>query len=786
MAALRSFKHQNATSLEEAGNLLGKYGTKAVAIAGGTDLLGVLKDNVRPEYPELVVNIKTIPGLDYIKEDNLGLRIGALTRLHTIEKSETVKKKYKLLSMAAHSVATPHVRNMGTIAGNICQEPRCWYYRNPECTFHCLRKGGRTCNALTGENRYHSIFGAARMATTPCSAECPGKVDVPSYFSFIRDKKIDKAVEMLLASNPVPAMTGRICPHLCETKCNRSEFDEAVSIRSIERYMGDYILDNAESIMSPPQKENGKKVAVVGAGPAGLAAAYYLRQSGYSVTVFDKHEEAGGMLMYAIPDYRLPKNLVRRQIKALQGTGIKFKLQFEIGHDSTLKDIRDNFDAVFLATGGWGQRPLGIKDEGLLISGLDWLTKVNSGLSKAPGKKVLVIGGGNVAVDVAITAKRLGAAEVTMACLECREEMPAIAAEIEQALAEGIHLMPSWGPDQILQENDRIQGMQLVRCTSVFDAKGCFAPAFHKATRTLVSADSIILAIGQRADLSFIGSALKTERGLITVDADTQKTNAAGVFAGGDAATGPSSVIQAIAAGRRAAASIDLYLMKRRIHTKSQKVTMQKFSTDCLVKMDRGKTAILPVSRRRIDIEDTAGFNLSEMENEANRCFNCGCVAVNASDIAPALIALGAKIRTTKRILTAEDFFSAGAMKTSQLEEGELVVEIQVPKPALGSLQDFIKFALRNSHDFPVVSVAALLNMNGDRVDSARIVLGAVAPVPLRMKDIEDFLKGKRLDKKSAANAAKIAVGQTLSLTKNKYKVQVTKVLVERAVLNAR
>jgi len=785
MAALRSFKHQNVTSLEEASNLLGKYGTKAVAIAGGTDLLGVLKDNVRPEYPELVVNIKTIPGLDYIKEDNLGLRIGALTRLHAIEKSEIVKKKYKLLSMAAHSVATPHVRNMGTIAGNICQEPRCWYYRNPECTFHCLRKGGQTCNALTGENRYHSIFGAARMATTPCSAECPGKVDVPSYFSLIRDKKIDKAAEILLASNPIPAITGRVCPHLCETKCNRSEFDEAVSIRNIERYIGDYILDNVEPLMRPPNKENRKNVAVVGAGPAGLAAAYYLRQSGYSVTVFDKREEAGGMLMYAIPAYRLPKNLVRRQIKALQDTGIKFRLQFEIGNDSTLKDIRNHFDAVFLATGGWGQRSLGVKDEGLLISGLDWLTKVNSGLRKAPGKKVLVIGGGNVAVDVAITAKRLGAADVTMACLECREEMPAIASEIEQALAEGIHLMPSWGPDQILQENDHIQGMQLVRCASVFDAKGCFAPAFNKANRTRVNVDSIILAIGQRADLSFIGSALKTERGLITVDQDTQETNAAGVFAGGDVATGPASVIQAIAAGRRAAASIDLYLMKRGIHTKSQKVTMQKCSTDCLVKMDRGKTAILPVSRRRIDIEDTGGFNLSEMKNEANRCFNCGCVAVNASDIAPALIALGAKIRTTKRILTAEDFFSAGTMKTSQLEEDELVVEIQIPKPALGSHQDFIKFALRNSHDFPVVSVAALFNMNGDRVDSVRIVLGAVAPVPLRIKDIEDSLKGKKLDKKSAATAAKIAVEQTLSLTKNKYKVQVTKALVERAFLNA-
>jgi len=148
VAALRSFKHLNVTSLEEASNVLCRHGMKAIAIAGGTDLLGVLKDNVRPEYPELLVNIKTIPGLDYIEEDNTGLKIGALTRLHAIEKSEVVREKYRLLAMAAHSVATPHVRNMGTIAGNICQEPRCWYYRNPDCIFHFLRKGGKTCNAF--------------------------------------------------------------------------------------------------------------------------------------------------------------------------------------------------------------------------------------------------------------------------------------------------------------------------------------------------------------------------------------------------------------------------------------------------------------------------------------------------------------------------------------------------------------------------------------------------------------------------------------------------------------
>jgi CO/xanthine dehydrogenase FAD-binding subunit len=209
---------------------------------------------------------------------------------------------------------------------------------------------------------------------------------------------------------------------------------------------------------------------------------------------------------------------------------------------------------------------------------------------------------------------------------------------------------------------------------------------------------------------------------------------------------------------------------------------LQQFSEGCLAKSARGKAAILPVSRRRIDVEDRAGYSLGQTEGEANRCFNCGCVAVNASDMAPALIALGAKIRTTKRVLEAGDFFSAGIMKTSRLEEGELVAEIEVPKPAPGSHQQFIKFALRNSHDFPVVSAAAVVSCTGGRVDSARLALGAVAPVPLRMEGVEAFLKGKKLDKKAAAAAAKLAVKQALPLLKNRYKVQVTGALVEKVL----
>ncbi len=788
--ALRSFKHLNATSLDQTVSVLAKHREKAALIAGGTDLLGVLKDNIHPIYPELLVNIKTISGLDYVREDGEGLRIGALTTIHDIETNKTIQEKYRVLAEAARSVASPQIRNMGTIGGNICQEPRCWYYRNPENRFHCMRKTGKICNALTGENRYHSIFGAARVVTPPCSSNCPGTVDIPSYLGRIRDGDLIEAAEILLDCNPLPAITGRVCPHFCEEECNRGEFDEPVSIRSIERSMGDYILENWTEIVRPPEINTEKTVAIVGSGPAGLSAAYYLRKSGHRVTVFDRMEEPGGMLIYSIPAYRLPKEVARRQIKALESMGIEFKVRVNVGMDITLEHLRKSFDSVFLATGAWVQRALGIRDEELLIPGLEFLTNVSLGLREAPGRKILVIGGGNVAVDVATAALRLGAEEVIMACLECREEMPAIPREVELAVAEGVRLMPSWGPSKILKADGRVSGMELVRCTSVFDGEGRFSPAFDNDVREIVEADQIILAITLNTDLSFVDPALRVERGLVAVDQDTQATNISGVFAGGDVTSGTASVIAAIAAGRRAAGSIDLYLKGAGIQVEDKDEEairlLEKCNSAYLQRTSRVDVPELPISERSIDIEDVRGLGLSEIEMEAKRCFNCGCVAVSPSDIAPALIALAARIKTTKRIVEAEKFFTARPMKSTTLDPDELVTEIQIPAPEPGSEQSFLKFRIRNSIDFPIVSVASVFSMNSDKVNDARMVLGAVAPVPLRVREAEDFLKGRAPCEEVAEAAGVIAVKEANPLVKNEYKVQITKALVRRAVLAAR
>ncbi|NLA88222.1 MAG: NAD(P)-binding protein, partial [Clostridiales bacterium] len=289
------FKHINAKTLDEAADVL-KIGCNKLN-AGGTDLLGTLKDNILPEYPSTVVNLKSVPGLDYIKEENGTLKIGATTRLSDIVENPTVQEKYTALAQAAKAVATPNVREMGTIGGTIAQLPRCWYFRKAENRFPCLRKGGEECFAILGDNRYHSAFGGAKVCATPCTRECPNSTDIPGYMAKIREGDWDEAARIFMRVHPLPMITGRICAHPCQTGCNRNQTDKSVAINCVERTLGDYVLENSDRFYAPPAKETGKSVAIVGSGPAGLTAAYYLRKAGNKVTVYDVKEEAGGMLM---------------------------------------------------------------------------------------------------------------------------------------------------------------------------------------------------------------------------------------------------------------------------------------------------------------------------------------------------------------------------------------------------------------------------------------------------------------------------------------------------------
>ena len=782
---MKPFKHKDAKTINEAIALQSKGKTKL--IAGGTDLLGILKDKILPEYPETVINIKTIPNLDYIKEDVRGLKIGALTKLEDIASSPIIREKYKILAEAAEAVATPHIRTMGTLGGNLCQDVRCWYYRSPNQIggrIDCYLKGGEECYALTRENQYHSIFGGLRFAETPCQSACPGHVIISTYLSQIREGNLLEAARVLLQNNPIPAITGRVCPHFCEQSCNRGNFDESLSIRDIERFVGDYILDRADEVIEKPRESTRKKVAIIGSGPAGLAAAYYLRLAGHRITVFDRMEEAGGLLRYVIPSYRLPKDIVTRTVKMLENIGIEFKLKADIGKKITLKNLKKQYDAVFIGTGAWDPVSIGLDGEKSAKFGLEFLANVQKGLKKALGKKVLVIGGGNAAIDVAITSLRLGTEEVTMACLESREEMPALPWEIEQAEEENVKIMPSWGPHKILKSRGKVVGMELIRCTSVFDKAGGFAPVCDETVNTTVEADVIVMAVGYATDLKFAEGVVNTSRGLIVANPETQATHVRGIFAGGSVARGAATVIEAIADGKRAAIAMDAYLKKSGSDKRNAAGPLLKFNAEYYKKTKKLKASRIPVNKRTIDIEDTPGFGLNQIDTEANRCFNCSCVSVNASDTAVALEALNARVkivgaRGTRTIPVAEFFGSF----PNALEEGDIVTEIQVPTLRDGARQTFVKFRLREAIDFALVSVASVVSIENGICQDARIVLGAVAPRPVRATAAEKVLVGQALDDKQAA-AAEAALEDALPLEKNSYKIPIVREMVQRAIVN--
>ncbi|MBI4350829.1 MAG: FAD binding domain-containing protein [Elusimicrobia bacterium] len=770
---MKKFEHASATSLKEAAAVIAAAEGRVLAVAGGTDALGALKDKIHEESPGLVVDLKTIPGLSYISEDISGLRIGALTPLRELAAHRAVAEKYKVLAEAARSVASPQLRNMGTVAGNLCQEPRCWYYRSPDDRFHCLRKGGTHCGALPGENRYHSVFGGVRVSPPACTAACPGNVEIADYLGKVRKGDLNGAAAGILANNPLPALTGRVCPHLCESKCNRGAYDEAVSIRAMEQFVGNYVLRHASELMRPPAKQGRKKIAVVGSGPAGLAAAYYLRTAGHQVTVFERLPRAGGMLAYAIPACRLPRKLVAVQVAALEAMGIVFKLNAEIGGIGTsLRALRKAYDGVFLATGAWAQKHIRLEKEELLTSGMAFLTESKPSV----GRNVLVIGGGNVAVDVAVTARRAGAGKVTMVCLEARDAMPAFPAELAEAVKAGVRILAGWGPQRVLETGGKVKGMEFTACASVLDAEGRFNPVFDGSRRRALKADQVILAVGQAAELGY-AYGVGTRRGLLAADEATQATNLPGVFAGGDAVSGPASVIHAIAAGRRAALAIGAYLSGERKRPAK--------------KVHAAVSPLLPLNSAcaahcaRTWHSESRGFTPEGLADEAERCMDCSCVAVNASDLAPALEALGASVKTTKRTIPAGEFFTAGALRCTVLDRDELVEEIRVPAQRSGSRQGYHKFRIRNSIDFPIAGLAGVFNPAGGKIRDARLVLSAVAPIPFRLKAVEEYLEGKPPGEKTAAAAAELAVKEARPLAKNRFKVQLVKALVEKAVLSA-
>ena len=480
------------------------------------------------------------------------------------------------------------------------------------------------------------------LMISPCQHTCPVGINIPKYVSEIAAGEYLQAIDTIRERNPFPAICGRICHHPCETRCRRGELDDPVSIRALKRFVADWYFDNLSQLPAPEPfpKTKNQRVAVVGAGPTGLSCAYFLAQAGYPVTVYEALPLAGGMLSVAIPDFRLPREVIQQEIGYIVQKGVELKCSTPINTNFTVDDLRkDGCTAVFIAAGAQRSQRIGIPGE---IEGVDgmhyglrFLRDVKIGREVKVGQRVAVIGGGNVALDSARAALRLGAEEVSIFYRRSRGEMPVTEVEYDEALAEGINVNFLVSPTRIVTDHWQTVGLQCIRMQlGNHDGTGRRKPVPISGSEFFAEADSVIAAVGQAPDLSFLpaDSALERTRWeTLMVNDNTLSTNVNGVFAGGDFVTGPGMVIDAIAAGRRAAIAIDKYLKKD-----PSRVEMYDLKTPVTDKPDASEdqdawesrpkqeiAKLSPEERRCSFREIELGLSEESARLEAKRCLRC-------------------------------------------------------------------------------------------------------------------------------------------------------------------
>ncbi len=472
---------------------------------------------------------------------------------------------------------------------------------------------------------------------SPCKVACPAKVNAQGYVRLISQGKFIEALSVVRERNPFPGICGRVCHHPCEDVCMRQEIDEPIAIRPLKRFVADYAIAQGEEAPSPPPRTSEERVAVVGAGPSGLTCALRLAEMGYSTTVIDAADSPGGMMTSCLPDYRIPLDVARYDIDRILSYGIDLRLGTRVGQDTTLAQLRDEYGAVYVSIGAQDPAPLpldGVEARGVLY-GVPFLRAAKR--NETPegfGKHVLVVGGGNVGIDCAKTALRLGADEVHLMCLETRDlkspdRMPAHAWEIEEAEEEGVILHPCVGPKRVLAENGAVSGLETRICTAVFDRDGKFSPQYDDNTPSPpIKADTIIIAVGQRSDLSGFDD-LEHDRGRITIDRITLQTSIPNVFAGGDIVSGPASVIEAVQYGNEAAVSIDRLF--RGEDLASGRAEVEETIEEVREWLPASPRADLPkaaADERRKDFREIESGYTEEMAiAEANRCLSCSVCA---------------------------------------------------------------------------------------------------------------------------------------------------------------
>jgi len=478
-----------------------------------------------------------------------------------------------------------------------------------------------------------SAYAIDKKGTSPCKATCPAHIHVQGYIALIAKGRYEEALALIKKDNPLPAICGRVCHHPCEAKCTRGKVDEPVAIDFLKRFVADIELTSKERKLPEIEEKREDRIAIIGSGPAGLTSAYYLALKGYNVTVFESLPVAGGMLAVGIPEYRLPKDILNAEIDYIRELGVEIRTNTRIGVDLTIQDLKqEGYKAIFLAVGSHISRKLGIEGEDLqgVVHGVHFLRDINLGKKVSLGKKVAVIGGGNVAIDSVRTALRLGAEEAFIIYRRSIEEMPANEEEIEEAEEEGIKIHYLVAPVRILGKDGRVVGLECIRMKlGEPDGSGRRRPIPIEDSGFVMDVDAVIPAIGQSLDTAFMSPeiGLKLNKGdTIEIDSVTYATNIPGIFAGGDAASGPATVIEAIAAGKEAAVSIDRYLKGEDLHEGRGDVREEiEVDTHGIERSARQRMPRLNV-KERIDSfnEVQLGFSESQALEEANRCLNCG------------------------------------------------------------------------------------------------------------------------------------------------------------------
>ncbi len=463
----------------------------------------------------------------------------------------------------------------------------------------------------------------------PCRSACPVDIDVPGYVTLISKGKYSEALDVIMEKMPFPSICGRVCHHPCESACIRNKIDQPIAIRDLKRFVGDRLIGERPNQEIKQTKK--QSVAIIGSGPAGLTAAHDLALMGYKVTVFEELEKPGGMVTSCIPDYRIPIDIAEKEINLLLETGIKLRTGERITGYSKL--FENGFQAVLLAMGA--KKPKSINISGMhakgVISGLSFLRDIKNGKRPELGERVIVMGGGNVAIDCAQSTVRLGAKKVHIICLEKREEMPAHEWQVQEALEEGVMLHTSLGPFRIITSNNRVTGLETIKCTNVFDKDGKFSPTFEEDSLSIIKADTIIIAIGQEIDIKGFEDIEITPSGTFKVDPLTLETSVPGVFAAGDCVSGPASFVEAVQSGHMVSEAIDSFLGGRDLKTlQTRRNNSPSLAEEWpiprgIIRRKRQDIAQLdPASRKGTFKEISTGYREKEAVREASRCLNCG------------------------------------------------------------------------------------------------------------------------------------------------------------------